>query len=57
MQQSGTDFRAVIREMSKEWVRVELLSSSPSGTEPNLKVTLLQGLPKASKWRPLYKSV
>ncbi|HHU48385.1 MAG TPA: 16S rRNA (uracil(1498)-N(3))-methyltransferase [Clostridiales bacterium] len=45
----GTDFRAVIREMSKEWVRVELLSSSPSGTEPNLKVTLLQGLPKASK--------
>lgn len=45
----GTDYRAVIREISKGHVRVELTESSPSKTEPDLKVTLLQGLPKASK--------
>ena len=45
----GTDYLAVIQEMDKGWVKVSLLHSSASQTEPDLKVTLLQGLPKASK--------
>jgi 16S rRNA (uracil1498-N3)-methyltransferase len=45
----GMDYQAVIQDVSKGQVQLELTENSPSGTEPNLKVTLLQGLPKASK--------
>jgi 16S rRNA (uracil1498-N3)-methyltransferase len=45
----GMDYQAVIQDVSKGQVRVELTGKNPSGTEPNLQVTLLQGLPKASK--------
>src|SRR5690554_42412 len=45
----GTDYLAAIQEMDKGLVRVNILDSRACKTEPKLKVTLLQGLPKASK--------
>lgn len=45
----GMDYQAVIQDVGKGMVQVELTGNSPSGTEPHLKISLLQGLPKASK--------
>ena len=45
----GTDYRAVIQEMSSGLIRVELTDNMSSTAEPKLKVTLMQGLPKSSK--------
>ncbi|MBR0365865.1 MAG: 16S rRNA (uracil(1498)-N(3))-methyltransferase [Clostridia bacterium] len=45
----GTDYRAVIREIGKNAVICDILSSRKCDTEPGIKVTLYQGLPKAAK--------
>lgn len=45
----GTDYRAVIREIDKNAVICDILSSRKCDTEPGIKVTLYQGLPKAAK--------
>jgi len=45
----GLDYKAVIQKVEKDRVCAKLLGSSPSVTEPGIKVILYQGLPKASK--------
>ena len=44
-----TDYRARIDEVKKEAVLLTILHSGPSVTEPQCRVTLYQGLPKAGK--------
>lgn len=46
---AGTDYTARIVAASKEEVRLSLVESAPVRTEPQHKVTLYQGLPKAGK--------
>lgn len=45
----GTDFDAEILSATKEEVSLKILSARPCPAEPNLKVTLFQGLPKQGK--------
>ncbi len=45
----GTDFCAEILSATKEEVLFKILSEQPCPAEPNLKVTLFQGLPKQGK--------
>lgn len=45
----GYDYKAVISDISSDGIKCEILEKLISQTEPNIKVTLYQGLPKASK--------
>lgn len=45
----GMDYEAMIAETEPNRVICDILSSSKSESEPNIHVTLFQGLPKASK--------
>ena len=46
---SGTDYTAKISEIDEKAVICEITDSKKCDTEPGIKVTLFQGLPKASK--------
>lgn len=46
---SGTDYTAQISEIDEKQVVCEIIDSKLCDTEPGIKVTLFQGLPKASK--------
>ncbi len=45
----GIDYRAKISEINKSCIICDILSSEKCDTEPGIKVTLYQGIPKASK--------
>lgn len=45
----GYDYDTVISEMNEKEIVCDIISSQLSETEPNIHVTLYQGLPKASK--------
>lgn len=45
----GNDYQAEISEISKDNLICGIISRTKSDTEPDIKVTLIQGLPKASK--------
>lgn len=45
----GFDYEAKIAELSKMSVICDILRKTKSDTEPNIKVTLIQGIPKAAK--------
>ena len=45
----GTDYEAVIQNVSAETIELKLLSSAPSLTEPKVRITLYQCLPKSGK--------
>lgn len=45
----GMDYRAKIASCTKDSVLFDLLGGAPCETEPNIQVTLFQGLPKAGK--------
>lgn len=45
----GIDYKAKISEIDKCCVKCDILSRKKCDTEPGIKVTLYQGLPKASK--------
>lgn len=45
----GFDYETEISDISKTAVKCDILNKSKSETEPNIKVTLIQGIPKASK--------
>ena len=45
----GFDYKAEIADINKEKIECKIISSSKSDTEPNISVTLFQGIPKASK--------
>lgn len=46
---AGTDYEAEITALEQGRVICKILSCEQSASEPNIKVTLFQGLPKASK--------
>ncbi|MCL5935023.1 MAG: 16S rRNA (uracil(1498)-N(3))-methyltransferase [Bacillota bacterium] len=46
---TGAVYQAVIREINKEEILCQLLEQTTAHTEPTLKVTLVQGLPKGDK--------
>ncbi len=46
---AGMDYAGVIRQVEKDRLLVEIVDKHPSMSEPQLRVTLFQGLPKASK--------
>ncbi len=45
----GYDYETRIVSISKDEIEVEVLSSAPCGNEPEVQVTLFQGLPKQGK--------
>jgi 16S rRNA (uracil1498-N3)-methyltransferase len=45
----GRDYTAFIRSMEKGQVTADIKAGTPTVTEPHTKITLLQGVPKASK--------
>ena len=46
---SGTEYEAKLNEVGKIEARAEILETRLAGTEPKIRVTLYQGLPKAEK--------
>lgn len=46
---NGTDYTGTIAHAKKEYVYCDISSPRPSGTEPNLKITLYQAIPKGDK--------
>lgn len=46
---AGFDYNAVITEFTENSIICTIKSKTKSNTEPNIKVTLFQGIPKASK--------
>lgn len=46
---NGTDYRATIENISSQEVRLIITDSAPTQSEPSLKITLYQGLPKGDK--------
>lgn len=46
---AGMDYEARLRSLGKEEILLDVLSSRPSRGEPDHRVTLYQGLPKAGK--------
>lgn len=46
----GTDFECEITDIGDEQVKVKILSSSPTHSEPKTSVTLYQALPKGDKF-------
>ena len=51
----GTDYQCEITGFSGEEVRVRVLERSPSQSEPSIRVTVYQGIPKGIKWMPSCK--
>lgn len=47
--EQGTDYRGVITAISPQEVRLTVIATSPTLSEPTLRVTLYQGLPKSDK--------
>ncbi len=45
----GTDYTVQIAQIEKKKIICNIISKKKSDTEPNIKITLFQGLPKASK--------
>lgn len=45
----GTDAQAVINEITPDSVTLEIISRTPSKSEPSVSVTLFQALPKSDK--------
>lgn len=45
----GMDFSGVIERTASDAVEVRITASSPTAAEPNVRVTLYQGLPKGDK--------
>ena len=45
----GTDYLAVIRDISRETVTLGITEHVPSSCEPRAKVTLYQAMPKSDK--------
>lgn len=45
----GNDYQTEISDISKNAVLCKILNKTKSETEPNIKVTLIQGVPKAAK--------
>jgi len=45
----GNDYTAEISEVSKKEITCSIISEAKADTEPNISVTLIQGIPKASK--------
>ena len=45
----GTNYEAKITKIDDKQINLEILSKEKSNTEPNIEVTIFQGLPKASK--------
>ena len=45
----GNDYRVSISEITKKEVVCKIISKEKAETEPNISVTLIQGIPKASK--------
>ncbi len=46
---AGTDYDAVIERISKESIETSIRDSRPNNTEPPVRVTLFQGVPKSDK--------
>ncbi len=46
---NNTEYRAIIKEISKERVLCEVLSAESSARESNIELVLFQGLPKSNK--------
>ncbi|HVN66954.1 MAG TPA: RsmE family RNA methyltransferase, partial [Candidatus Sulfotelmatobacter sp.] len=46
---TGMVHEAMIKDLTKEWIACEILSSHQSASEPAVKVTLAQALPKGQK--------
>lgn len=46
---AGNDYNVSISEVSKKEIICKILSKTKADTEPNISVTLIQGIPKASK--------
>ena len=46
---TGYEYHAVLKEIGKNVCRAEILDKSLSTSEPSVKITLFQGLPKAGK--------
>lgn len=45
----GTDYDCEITEITPDEIRLQILSQAPCSTEPTVRVTLFQALPKADK--------
>ncbi len=45
----GTDYQGLIQHVYKNLIEVKIVGTASSGTEPKIQLSLLQGLPKASK--------
>lgn len=45
----GINYTAVINKIEDKQILLDIISSFPSETEPNIEVTIFQGIPKASK--------
>lgn len=45
----GTDYKAKIRSLSEKQIECDIVEKSVAQTEPDVTVTLFQGLPKATK--------
>ena len=46
---AGTDYDAVIEQISRETIETAIRDTRPSTTEPPIEITLFQGIPKADK--------
>lgn len=46
---TGMDYKVLIETVGKESITTEIISAMPNKTEPNVKITLFQGIPKADK--------
>ena len=45
----GTDYQGLIQHVDKNLIEIKIIGTTPSEAEPKIQVSLLQGLPKASK--------
>ena len=45
----GINYTAVIKKIEDKQILLDIISSFPSETAPNIEVTIFQGIPKASK--------
>lgn len=46
---NGTDYSCFISELSKNYVKASIAESHKNENEPNIKITLFQGIPKSDK--------
>ncbi len=45
----GTDFECIVKSINRDSVTLSVIDSNPCVNEPNIKVTLFQGMPKSNK--------